>query len=458
MKKLYRRKSTFGEKLKEQTTIDRKVEMMQEPSENQYNDENSSPVSCASSVHNVIVHEQIQVLEAKLKGSTSMTPGKLIASKSFYMTTPQPKMKPSNSTLSLASSIQSSPFSPTGSMMSTCSTTRESAKMAKLMSTAERIRQVSMLKEKWTKEKERKAMVNKEKREKELKKLQHDTEMMALQRKKALDKKKQVEQEEKDKEREMLADSLKTRSQLVKDLDIQAKARRRISIFVNSAIREKAKKKQAELELQQKQQEAEELSTRRIDFLQFRQNKVIEDMNRRESLVNRGLMSKTQKLAENEMLRKSAEEEASLHETRRLNWLDDNQAAQKAEQNRRESLMGRLDKWREEKAEESKQAEQKAIADAIERELEYGAYQDELKYKASLEQQRRTSLAYRLDKARKDRTLEEGQMQFQAELEREELRIQALDREDMLSYRKMLQDQRRKSLQYRNQTEVSSCL
>jgi len=330
--------------------------------------------------------------------------------------------------------------------------------MAKLMSTAERIRQVSMLKEKWTKEKERKAMVNKEKREKELKKLQHDTEMMALQRKKALDKKKQVEQEEKDKERELLADSLKTRSQLVKDLDIQAKARRRISIFVNSAIREKAKKKQAELELQQKQQEAEELSTRRIDFLQFRQNKVIEDMNRRESLVNRGLMSKTQKLAENEMLRKSAEEEASLHETRRLNWLDDNQAAQKAEQNRRESLMGRLDKWREEKAEESKQAEQKAIADAIERELEYGAYQDELKYKASLEKQRRTSLAYRLDKARKDRTLEEGQMQFQAELEREELRIQALDREDMLSYRKMLQDQRRKSLQYRNQTEVSNRL
>jgi len=426
---------------------------MQEASENQYNDENSSPVSCASSVHNVIVHEQIQVLEAKLKGSFTMTPGKL-TSKSFHMTTPQPKMTPSNSALSLASSMHSNPFSPTGSMMSSCSTTRESAKMAKLMSTAERIKQVGMLKEKWTKDKERKAMMNKEKREKELKKLQHDTEVMALQRKKALDKKKQVEQEEKDKEREMLADSLKTRSQLVKDLDIQAKARRRISIFVNSAIREKAKKKQAELELQQKQQEAEELATRRIDFLQFRQNKVIEEMNRRESLVNRGLMAQSQKQAENEMLRKLAEEEASLHDTRRLNWLDDHQAAQKAEQNRRASLMGRLDKWREEKAEESKQAEQKAIADAIERELEDGARQDELGYKASLDKQRRTSLAYRLDKARKDRSLEEGQKQYQAELEREELRIQALDREDMIGYRKMLQDQRRKSLQYRNQAEV----
>lgn len=485
--------------------------MLQDSTENEFSanaDENLR--------HNINVQDKIEIIESKLSKSMTMTPGVKLETINRQMMTPK-SQKPHNSASASPASITkfgrsapSTPLSPSGSIASTCSSVRESAKLAKILSTAERVRKVNILKEKWIKDKEQKSISNKEKREKELKMLQQDSEFAALQRKKQLRQKKLFEVQEKEREKKMLLESLQVRSQLEKDLAEQAKAKRRISIFLNTAIRKKVQEKEVQLELQKKQELVEELTNRRTDFLQYRQNKVIEDSNRRESLANRGNVAQLHREVTKKLNQQLIEEETSLLETRKQNWEDEQKAKQKAEQQRRESIAGRLDqwreqkevvktnlndtkqktikdfqlkqqdhkdvqnfkeklakrdrksladrlmKWREEKMDSTREASQKAIADAIERELVEQAYQDEVNYKALLTQQRRESLAYRLDKARQDKSFEIGQQLCMNEVRSEERRIQAADREDVHNYRQQLQDQRRQSLQYRNQTEVKN--
>jgi hypothetical protein len=60
-----------------------------------------------------------------------------------------------------------------------------------------------------------------------------------------------------------------------------------------------------------------------------------------------------------------------------------------------------------------------------------------------------------LDKARKDKTYEEGLEAVSSALEAEERRIAQLDREDVNNYKTQIIETRRQSLQYRYQTQVA---
>lgn len=381
---------------------------------------------------------------------------------------------------------------------------REAAKLAKLQSTAERIRKVNSLKDKWAKEKELHAQLNKEKRANELRKLQEQTDAAASARKKAIDADRTYELMEKQREKELLAASLEERAQLARDLAEQAKARRRISMFVNNQIRKAAVKKEAELKAKEQQELLCELADRRTDFLQIRQAKEQQEHNRRESMANRTLRAQELREVEAELARQKAEEEAALLETRQLNWQDDAKAKQQLEQQRRMSMAGRLDHWREQKhTEQTMQAaakneeldllrtrqldhqdvqeykkslvqrdrqslagrlqkwrEQredpgvKAMAAAIERELQAQELEDVRNHRAKLEQQRRESLAYRLEKARKDKTFEAGQNALRAIVEEEERKLAEYDRQDVKQYRAKLAEDRRRSMQFRNEAEV----
>lgn len=71
-------------------------------------------------------------------------------------------------------------------------------------------------------------------------------------------------------------------------------------------------------------------------------------------------------------------------------------------------------------------------------------------------QNRRQSLAYRLEKAREEKNLEESQRMVRAAIEEEERRIALLDAQDVSDYKHKLQLARRQSLEFRNQTAVSS--
>ena len=216
-------------------------------------------------------------------------------------------------------------------------------------------------------------------------------------------------------------------------------------------------------------------------------------------MANRGLTAQQQREAEAEMARQAAEEEAALLTTRQLNWEDDHKAKQLAEQQRRMSMAGRLDHWREQKQVESTEqqvAKEQTIdllstrrldhqdvqkykselvqrdrmslagrlqkwreekedptakiqAEAIERELQEAALEDVKNYRLKEAHGRRESLAYRLEKARKDRTFEAGQHALTQIIEEEERRIQDADREDVQNYRAKLQEARRQSVQYR---------
>jgi hypothetical protein len=123
----------------------------------------------------------------------------------------------------------------------------------------------------------------------------------------------------------------------------------------------------------------------------------------------------------------------------------------------RTSLAGRLDEWRKQRAVESDSEErlQQQEADLYERELKIQAVQDAKNLEDLQKKSKRDSLAYRLDKARKDKTYEEGLEAVSSALEAEERRIAQLDREDVNNYKTQIIETRRQSLQYRYQTQVA---
>ena len=72
-------------------------------------------------------------------------------------------------------------------------------------------------------------------------------------------------------------------------------------------------------------------------------------------------------------------------------------------ENKRQSIQGRLEKWREENAQAKLTKQEEDEARAYEFQLKTQEREDVLNYRAKLDNDRRQSLAYRLDCARKDK-------------------------------------------------------
>jgi len=375
--------------------------------------------------------------------------------------------------------------------------------MAKLQSTAERIRKVNHLKEKWAKEKEEKTQRNRIKKVTDLRKVQDDNSAAAASRKKVLEAQKSYADREKEEQRELLSASVEARTQLAKDMDEKCKAKRRISVFLNNSIRKKAVEREETIRRAEKDQSSENFQLRRTDVLQNRQAKMADEMKRRESMAYRGVTAKLQREVEAQMVAEERDEVSELIKTRHMNWEDDRHSKQTADQQRRMSVAHRLDEWRDQKkvveqtAQSQKQFDRnllhtqkldhddvlgykaelikrdrmslagrlqkwreervdpaiQAAADAIERELQQCGFEDVQAYRATLKQQRRESVAHRVDKARRDKGFEAGQKALARVVRDEEQRLQDYDHQDVTNYRKGLQDARRQSLHYRNVKE-----
>jgi len=368
----------------------------------------------------------------------------------------------SNTKLGGPQRVPLSPLNCSGSLMSTFSTistsnsvttsdAREAARLAKLQSTSSRIQKVQELKEKWAKEKEVKAAHYKEKRAKEQKKLQDESELSTELRRKNLERQKEIEEREKSNKHEILQASLEAHVQLSMDLEKQTKAKRRISVFLNQQMRKRATAKEAEMNSQKKEYEDKLLYDRRVDYLQVREMKKAEELRRRESLANQTIQAIEVKKKVEELEQEQKFQEFTLLEMRKLNFEDEQVYKKQLEENRRQSLAGRLDKWREEKQREKQQKEEEALAKEYEDELQRQAREDMKQFKVQQEENRRCSLAYRLDKAKKDKNVEQGMKTMESMIAAEEHRIQELDRKDMANYRQRIQEACRQSLEYRNQ-------
>lgn len=423
--------------------------------------------------------------------------------------TPKSLSKSNSGLLKTKSSIHSTPLSssPTGSVGSSRSSVVDSTKMAKLQSTAEKIRRVNDEKERWAQEKEKRLAFREEQRAQEMKRLLENSQAANEGRRKNWEKKREYEINAKEAEREILATSVEARALQAAELERMKKERRRQSVMLNNEIHESAQKRVAGLKAQQRVEEDSLWESRQVDFLAVKDFQNAEDEKRRESLMMRGIESKRKKLVKAEIESRSADEERDLLDTRRQAWINEQEAKKEETKRKRESIVGRLDAWRNQKAIENeiKNIEVETKADMfftreqdwrdiqdyksnqtkkereslagrlekwrrdkahdnwvkseddeaaeIEKELKEQCIEDLRKYEESLKEDRRKSLAYRLDKSKKDNDFTQGQKSLKDFIEKEEIRLREQDREDVQQYRKTLQEARRKSLEYRNQSE-----
>ncbi len=383
---------------------------------------------------------------------------------------------------------------------------REAARIAKIQSTQRTLLKVNLLKEKWAKEKQQKLAQHQERRQQEMKKLHEDNANHAELRRKQIEKQREIDESKKEKEKMDIFVRHESNIQMKKDVEQEKQARRRISIFLNTQIRKKQQQVEKDLQDKKKQEEIEDLTLKRLDALTVREKKTVEQMKRRESLHNRlekdkiakekekevfhnlyykrdqdileirydnwkdeKVNKELQQLQEKEDMRKQYEifvqqkqqekkqltmkelEKVNLLKTRELNYKDEQIYKQSLQEQEHNEVLWKLNHWKLTKQYEEELNKQKSLQEQISKELELKAYQDMKDYQTKLKEQRRQSLSYRLQKARKDKDYELGQKSLQQMVQEEEKRIQELDRSDVKNYQQHLQDLRRQSLEYRSQ-------
>ena len=262
------------------------------------------------------------------------------------------------------------------------------------------------------------------------------------------------------------------------------------------------------LQTKKKDEAADLFASRRMDSLQVREAKKIDEERRRESLAGRNRQAKVER-EQTELLQQiRKEEEQRLLEFRYDSWkdasaereahakrsrdsmafrldswrnqrsVDSEQTAQEQEvaqlefemrhddwlelqryktlvsEKSRQSVAGRLEQWRQERRVDETQRTQEQAALELELELRQQELADLAELRAVQAMTRRMSLAHRLDKAREDRTVEEGVRAAELLLQEEERRLALLDHQAMHEYKRTMQQVRRQSLEYRNQIAV----
>lgn len=241
-------------------------------------------------------------------------------------------------------------FSPNASILSSGSTAKELARAAKLQHTAERRKKVEQLKEKWRIEKEQRLQLNKEKREMEREQLQQQHMKASQERKLLIQQKKDHEANEKARLRDLLTTSLQDKHVMQASKLEMDRERRRQSVLLNEKIREAGRKQIAHEREQHKQKQRLEIELRRIDFLEVKQKKKLEELRRRESLQFHTEQAKMQSLkGKNEIAVRAEEEEKNLREQRRENRRDEQAFKQEQKRRARESIAFQLQCWRQEK-------------------------------------------------------------------------------------------------------------
>jgi hypothetical protein len=416
----------------------------------------SSSVSRPKTASKVVSHSSSSSSLAKTpnRPKTAMKPAALVSS----LMSPSYDASVVSLSLSNVSSTSSISFDDP-SFCSTTSDAREAAKLAKLKNTQITMFKVNVLKEKWAKEKQQKLNTYKEKREQEFKKLQEDTYQAQETRRKQLEKVKDLEEKKRENEKADLILKHEANVQLKEDLIKEKLAKRRISIFLNTSIRKKQNEKMKEIEEKKKEEEIVNLEMKRLDTLKIREKKTIDEIKRRESLHNRIESDRIAKEKEKEVMETLYySKDRELLEIRYENWKDEQSYQEKMKEEEKNEIAFELNQWKLVKQYEENDEKAKKLQEKINLELTQQANEDIKEYQEKVKEHRRQSLAYRLNKARKDKDYEKGQKALQQLVLEEETRIANFDRQDVKNYRQKIQDARRQSLVYRAQTEVNNLL
>jgi hypothetical protein len=164
-------------------------------------------------------------------------------------------------------------------------------------------------------------------------------------------------------------------------------------------------------------------------------------------------MFREQREIENKLKMEKELENINLLKTKELNWKDEQLYKQSLKEEELNEIKFKLNQWKLAKDAEKQMETQKSLQSSYEFELTKQATNDIKAYKEKCKEDRRMSLQYRLDKARKDKDFEKGLKAAQEILDEEEKRIADLDRQDVANYKQKVQEARRQSLEYRAQTE-----
>jgi hypothetical protein len=122
----------------------------------------------------------------------------------------------------------------------------------------------------------------------------------------------------------------------------------------------------------------------------------------------------------------------------------------------RESLVGRLDKWRVEKTLEVQQQQERAEAEEFDLLLRTQTQHDVETFRKEVEQNRRASLVGRLDKGRKDRQQEADQRLARSLVEQQDHLLWLEDRAAMQQAQERERDRARQSLAQRHALDIQA--
>ena len=311
-----------------------------------------------------------------------------------------------------------------------------------------KIDRVADMKEKWAKDKAMKKSVVEQRRADEIRFLQETAVLEAELRRKMLNVKRETESKKKSNEREVLQAFSSDRVHAVKETERMKKDRRKRSVLMNNEIVNERREKGAEMEQNKHDAEIRSLSiinpyhsyltthfsslfhvhllccllpaanpyrddvensvlqSRREDFLKLTEARKAEEQRRRESMVGRGLTAQQHREVAEQMEREQHDNEVSLLQSRREDYLKLTEARKAEEDRRRESMVGRglTAQQHREVAGQMEQAHHDEATD----ELQYRHYLREQKAESERDEARRSreSLAGRLNTWRAHRSIE----------------------------------------------------
>eukprot|EP01041_Mallomonas_annulata_P004660 gene4660-9246_t len=315
-------------------------------------------------------------------------------------------------------------------------------------SVSETISKVYILKQQWAKEKEEKLAKNKERKELERKKIEDASKIASENRSKRIEKQRQFEEKEKNKLKEVTLSSLTAKSQLAKDLERQEKEKRRQSIVFRLDMAKRAdevekKKKQSEKEFQQSI-----LLDRRIDAMQIKEHKQINESKKRQSLAKR--VQKATQDREYDTIRKQMEVEVvkDIVEVRRDLGKPDIEVERKKKEKARKSFLLRTEAWKRSKQIEEQQR-RKALEDQHENSiLKKAESEDILKYKQEQTEHEKIELQRQLEEWRQVNKLKDATKAEMEEALSYEAELREQEKEDVLAYQMKMNKIRRESLNY----------
>jgi hypothetical protein len=322
----------------------------------------------------------------------------------------------------------------------------DSAKNAVLQKTAEKRAKVAHLKEVWAKEKQERLAKRKEQHDVELERRKLTQSIIASQRMKNLERQRQIQDRKGLEIQQQLAANNDANRQCAIDMSEKAKARRRQSVMLNREILSRAAQRAAEIELQRAQEKALDAELKSKDAAAVRLAKQKEDERRRDSLAAKTDRARLVSELERSRREEESEKAKDVFQFRYTAWVDEKKAEEAAKLTDRAALQARLADWQRarEAKERSKVEEDSEVSIILEERKEYSQVAE--KQKQEQRMRMRESLAGRLDEWRKGKSLVEEQDEADKQAQQIELELLEQERCDVENYKMRCRQNRRESM------------